>query len=317
MRGMTQLYVWHDSVIRVTVWRDAFIRVPWQAGAGTTPSHVTGRHVTHMNESCHTYEWVMSHAWMSHVTHMNKSRHTRDGLIHTCGMTHSYVCHEVGFTCHDSVIRVTWLIHLLVRMCDMMRALRLSHMHMEKSSRTEVAFTRHNSFICVPWLIHICDMTHSFLFHDRLKQRRLPHVCEKHGGPIHMCAMTHSYTCHDPIIPVTAWHYSFARVPWQAGAATTLSHVADYTSTNPWLYSMLTAMLTSMLTSSRQKISGDRPRRCVCVCVCVCAIDVVEVCERRVWGVWDMRLDQQCLEFHYSLRIYTHICIHINNSVSG
>ena len=26
-------------------------------------------HVTHMNESCHTYEW-------SHVTHMNESCHT-------------------------------------------------------------------------------------------------------------------------------------------------------------------------------------------------------------------------------------------------
>jgi len=45
-------------------------------------------HVSHMNESCHTYEWVMSHIWMSHVSHsiphiwmrhashMNESRHT-------------------------------------------------------------------------------------------------------------------------------------------------------------------------------------------------------------------------------------------------
>jgi len=38
---------------------------------------------THMNESCHTYEWVMSriwmgqsHIWMSHVTHMKESCHT-------------------------------------------------------------------------------------------------------------------------------------------------------------------------------------------------------------------------------------------------
>jgi len=35
-------------------------------------------HVTHTNESCHTYEWVMSHIWMSHVTRMmNESCHTR------------------------------------------------------------------------------------------------------------------------------------------------------------------------------------------------------------------------------------------------
>jgi len=32
-------------------------------------------HVTCMNESCHMYEWVMSHVWMSHVTCMNESYH--------------------------------------------------------------------------------------------------------------------------------------------------------------------------------------------------------------------------------------------------
>jgi len=51
--------------------------------------HTWMSHVTHMNESCHTYGWdmshmwtshvtherVVSHAWMSHVTHMNTSRH--------------------------------------------------------------------------------------------------------------------------------------------------------------------------------------------------------------------------------------------------
>ena len=26
--------------------------------------------VPHMNKSCHTYEWVMSHIWTSHVTHI-------------------------------------------------------------------------------------------------------------------------------------------------------------------------------------------------------------------------------------------------------
>jgi len=53
-------------------------------------SHTWVSHVTHMNKSSHTYEWVMSHLWMSHVTlewvmshiwishvtHMNESSHT-------------------------------------------------------------------------------------------------------------------------------------------------------------------------------------------------------------------------------------------------
>ena len=35
------------------------------------------------NESCHTYEWVMSHVWMSHVTHMNESCHTYEWMINS------------------------------------------------------------------------------------------------------------------------------------------------------------------------------------------------------------------------------------------
>jgi len=51
-----------------------------------------------MNESCHAYESVMSHLWMrhvtniemSHVTHMNQSCHTYDESCHTykCVFTH-------------------------------------------------------------------------------------------------------------------------------------------------------------------------------------------------------------------------------------
>jgi len=47
---------------------------------GSTGAHAgeAMSHVTHMNESFHTYEWGMSiiYIWMSHVTHMNESCHT-------------------------------------------------------------------------------------------------------------------------------------------------------------------------------------------------------------------------------------------------
>ena len=39
-------------------------------------SHIWMSHVSHMNESCLTYWWVMSHMWMSHVSHRNESRTT-------------------------------------------------------------------------------------------------------------------------------------------------------------------------------------------------------------------------------------------------
>jgi len=37
-------------------------------------SHIWMSHVTHMNEPCHTYEWAMSHIWMSHVTHRHDAK---------------------------------------------------------------------------------------------------------------------------------------------------------------------------------------------------------------------------------------------------
>ena len=46
-------------------------------------SHIWMSHVTHMNESWHTYEWVMSHIWMRHRTHMNESWHTWHSHVET------------------------------------------------------------------------------------------------------------------------------------------------------------------------------------------------------------------------------------------
>jgi len=46
----------------------------------------------------------------------------------------------------------------------------------------------------VPWLIHMCDMTHSYVWHDSF-------ICVP--WLIHMCAMTHSYMWHDSFICMT------------------------------------------------------------------------------------------------------------------
>jgi len=50
-------------------------------------AHVTN-HVTQMNESCHTDEWVMSHKWMSHVTYVKESCHTYEWVISHIWMRH-------------------------------------------------------------------------------------------------------------------------------------------------------------------------------------------------------------------------------------
>jgi len=52
-------------------------------------SHIWTSHVTHMNESCHTYERVMSHIWASHVTHTNESCHTYERVMSDMGWLRS------------------------------------------------------------------------------------------------------------------------------------------------------------------------------------------------------------------------------------
>jgi len=49
-------------------------------GKASIMSHVWTRHVTHVNESCHTCEGVMSPMKIRHVTHVNESCHRDMGL---------------------------------------------------------------------------------------------------------------------------------------------------------------------------------------------------------------------------------------------
>jgi len=51
-------------------------------------SHVWTSHVTQMNESCHTYEWVMSHIQMSLVTNIWAISHIQMSLIINIRVSH-------------------------------------------------------------------------------------------------------------------------------------------------------------------------------------------------------------------------------------
>ena len=68
-------------------------------------------HVTHMDESCHTRGWVMSHTWMSHVTHMDEFCHTHGWVMSHTWMRH--VTHMVE-SCHTHgrVMSHTWMSHV-------------------------------------------------------------------------------------------------------------------------------------------------------------------------------------------------------------
>ena len=103
-------------------------------------AHIWVCHVTHMNESCHTCEWVMSHIWMSRVTHMNESCHTYEWLMSHMWMSHGSTVYEKkwlvcrdSFTCYMQEMTHTLLSHVIF----------------------SLSLLSHDSFTCVTWVTHM------------------------------------------------------------------------------------------------------------------------------------------------------------------
>jgi len=74
-------------------------------------SQIWMSHATHMNESCHTYEWIMSHIWLSHVTHMNESCHTYEWVTPHIWLSHVTHMNESRHT-YEWVMSHIWLNHV-------------------------------------------------------------------------------------------------------------------------------------------------------------------------------------------------------------
>jgi len=78
---------WGESGVS-DVWREMWemcvVRHVCDACCKCGMLHTSKSFVTHMNASCHTYEWVVSHMWMSHVTHMNESCHIYEWVRTRC-----------------------------------------------------------------------------------------------------------------------------------------------------------------------------------------------------------------------------------------
>jgi len=159
-------------------------------------SHTWMSHVTHMNESCHTHAWVMSHIWTGHVTHMNESCHTYEWVmwhIWMSDVTHvNELCHTYEWVMsHVPVGRGSKRQRVQEHTC-LPRTLVVQHL----------LCMRHDAFIRVTWVIHMCDMTHLYVWHTQsyIRLLKMP-VAPLMGATwrIHACDMTHSCLAHMPV----------------------------------------------------------------------------------------------------------------------
>jgi len=177
-------YVWYKARVtvhiqhplRVYEWvmSDIWLSCMCTVTRRSTYTHMRDiKHVTHMNESCHTYGLVMLHIRMgrgSQVTHMNES-----GNACKWFMPHNWKIHiaHMNETCHTyaRVICQMWMRHVTnmneARGCICI----VTHLHVWRNSWIHVprpidmCYTTHpyfpyDSSICVKCLIHMSDLPH-------------------------------------------------------------------------------------------------------------------------------------------------------------
>ena len=106
--------------------------------------------------SCLCVTWVTTHG---HMWHDASTRVTR--RIHTCVMTHSYVCQSLRicakrvYVRRDSFVLASWLIH--------MRKMPKSCMSWLIHVMTCLMHAPRESCIYTTWFIHLNAMPHSFI----------------------------------------------------------------------------------------------------------------------------------------------------------
>jgi len=112
-------------------------------------------HVTHMKESRHTHEWVLSHVWTSRLDSIQKK---------TLAMshTHEWILWNMYTTHHFSSGKTTPPTPPLPfeNSADSIGRSR------NRRWRVPSFFFCGVSFICVPWRMHLRGMTYLYVCHD-------------------------------------------------------------------------------------------------------------------------------------------------------
>ena len=171
-------------------------------------SHIWMRHVTHMNASCHTYEWVMSNIWMSHVansmshvTNVSASHHTYKRVMlhmwrsHVTHMKEPCHSHEKWFQCHE----LNESCRKILQYCDVTNSMGPSNESFELHELNKSSKSNDLDESCRRILQH-CDVTaeavHELQDYWCLESLR-GRWCQRTGLCVytHIRTHTHTHTC--------------------------------------------------------------------------------------------------------------------------
>ena len=137
-------------------------------------------HVTHMYESCHSYEWAMFRMRMTPSNVWHDCFTCGTWLLHMCDMTASHVWHD-SFTC------VTWLFHT----CDMTPYI---HKHKHTHTHTQTHTHKHTHTLSLSHT-HTHTRTHTRLeFSWDIFSGNTASVAQLDHCDIHIHTHTHTQT---------------------------------------------------------------------------------------------------------------------------
>jgi len=185
--------------------------------------HTKDTHITHMNVSHHTYEWVTSHVWMSHIPRMNEPHHTYEYITPPTSIRHvsqkipapqTRMGHVTDMNeshhTHECITSPTWLCHVTQTIptshiwkshvtntnesCHTKDTLELGHTRKWMSHHTYgwVYVTPHT------WMSHVTHVTHAqkiplnLAAHATSSFSLPPRISSK--LPTHTRAHTHTHT---------------------------------------------------------------------------------------------------------------------------
>jgi len=182
-------------------WRASCMCATWRIHTcATWLIHICDMPYSFVRRASSTCVWRDSYSWTCASLHLHCASfrscnvcHSRDLFIYVRHDLYIYVRHDLFiYVRHDLFIYVRHDLFIYVRhdlfICE---AFDVNHSHMcdvthnlqQARHRTSItSCSAHVPFICVTWLIHMCDMTHSYVWHDSF-------ICVT--CPIRECDVTH------------------------------------------------------------------------------------------------------------------------------
>ena len=260
----------HKGLVRHIDWscamNESYHTDEWGMSHEWVRSHIWMRHVTRMNETCHTYKWGMSHICMSHGAHMNESWRTYEWVMAHIWVSHASTCHTYkwgmsqrlyafeGVTrlMHTQITRVPWRIY----MCDR------THSHVW-----------HDSFTCVPWLVHMGDMTHPHVWHPSLCADRTPVRLFPSKPSVDVALFLRFAAFVRPLFPFPLFHFEKPSFDVTLLLCSCQISIFSLFSSDFFFLFPLIPLAILWCYVAFLRLSNHSPyiylRVCVCVCVCV------------------------------------------------